>query len=106
MKKAILVLAVLGAGYYAYTKYGKSEKLDPTDENAEIPNDIFTLYNNRIIKDKDGYWMLVKDGHLYSPVSIDTVQAWQKANPQNAEIINVQESIWLTYSSDKAAGSF
>lgn len=92
MKKVLLIGLLLGVGYYAFGK--KSNDL--SNENIGENNDIFVKYNNRIVSDINGYWMIIRDGKIFS-VKGGTVQDWYNANPTNTEVVNAPEDIWIAY---------
>lgn len=112
MKKVLIIAALIGVGYYAFgmkkeefTPISDSPIL-PIDEIDEIQESVFTKYNNQVIVDKDGYWMLVKDGKLFTPISLETLQAWQNQNSDKPSVVEVKESVWLTYSQTHVGGTF
>ncbi len=101
--KKVLIIAAIAAG--AYFLLG-NKKTDDTVSEVEANSDFFTKYNNQVIADSKGYWMLVKDGKLFSPESLETLQAWQRANPDKPGVIEVAESIWETLAPSNYGGSF
>ena len=113
MKKILIFGLLLGTGYYVYSKSKNPIAstnthpggLLPPDEDGFIKN-VQTPYEGRVIVDKDGYWMLVKNGKLKTPTDLASLQKWQKENPTVADAVNVNTSVWLTYSEKHSEGSF
>lgn len=94
MKKPIILIGALVLGVLAYNHlYGNTTSTTTTTTT----DDVFKKYDNQIIEDADGYWMLVKDGKLFTPTSITTVQAWQNANPTKPGVVKVNTKVWDTY---------
>lgn len=111
MKKVLIIAAIIGVGYYAFGTKKDAAPISespilPGNEIDEIQESIFSLYNNQVIVDKDGYWMLVKDGKLFTPISLETLQAWQNQNSDKPSVVEVKESVWLTYSQTHVGGTF
>jgi hypothetical protein len=105
MKKLAIALLVAGGLYYYFNRK-KTDENTPEDEQQDVLlTDVFKQYNNQVIVDIDGYWMLVKEGKLYTPKSLETLQAWQTANPTKPGVVEVKYPVWLV-NQDKAAGSF
>lgn len=101
MKKVLIIAALLAGGYYLYSQ---NNTVDTSDNPATTsPLD---KYNNQLIVDADGYWMLVKDGKLYTPVDQASLTKWSAENPNQPTALNVAESIWLNYSNDNYGGTF
>lgn len=108
MKKVLIIAALIGVGYYAF---GKKKDAAPTSDSPILPGldieeSVFTQYDNQVIVDQDGYWMLVKDGKLFTPTSLETLQAWQNQNANKPSVVEVKESVWLTYGQQANGGSF
>ena len=101
MKKVLIIGLLLGAGWYVFggTKSETTTPIQPT-------GDIFQQYNGRVIADKDGYYMLVKEGKLYTPIDLASLQAWQRANPLVADTVIVPVSVWTVYSQEHYGGTF
>ena len=113
MKKILILGALAGVGYYFYTKKTKEVIAPPKEETFPIPVSepglnpaIFDTYTNQVIEDADGYWMLVKDGRLYTPISIDSLIAWQKNNPDKPKSVKVTERVWINYGNTHQGGTF
>jgi hypothetical protein len=104
MKKLAIALLVAGGLYYYFTKK-KDNDTAPEDEQPQGLLDVFKEFTNQVIVDSDGYWMLVKDGKLYTPKNIEALQAWQAANPTKPGVVEVAQQVWVL-NQDKAAGSF
>jgi hypothetical protein len=100
MKKAVIGLLVLGGLYFAFAKPKSATSVAQIDETN---NDVFAKYNNRIVVDANGYWMIIRDGKYFG-IAGDTVQDWQNANPSNIEPIKVNEDIWIAYN-DRFGGT-
>lgn len=90
--KKLLVLAVIAGGIWYFTQ-GK----DASGEALELEEDFFTKYNNRIVVDSLGRWMLVKDGKLAATRSTETIIAHQQKYPEFAEVINLDWDVWGYY---------
>lgn len=105
MKKALIVLALLGIGFWVYSKNQKPVTPILEDDANVILGDFYPQFNNRVVIDADGRWMLIKDGKIYAPTSIESFHAWQAANPTIAETITSTESIWNN-NQDRFAGTF
>ena len=94
MKKVLIIGLLLGAGWYAFA--GKKDA--PADSK-----DVFVKYNGRIVSDAKGYWMIIRNGKLYS-VKGTSAQDWFDANPNNKEVLSVPENIWEIYSKEHFGG--
>lgn len=105
MKKILIVALVAGGLYFAFGRKPKTAEVTEIPE-SDGENDIFTKYNNKVIYDKDGYWMLVKDGKLFTTPTLETLQAWQALNPESGDPVEVQSSVWLTYNATNYGGTF
>lgn len=92
MKKVLLLVGIFAVGYYAFGNKSNA----PANEMIEQNEDIFVKYNNRIVSDINGYWMIIRDGKIFSAKG-GTVQDWYDANPTNTEIVNAPEDIWIAY---------
>lgn len=116
MKKVLIIGLILGIGFYAYSKT-KTEELPnqsdgiPTETEEDViagedNSNILSRYENRIIADKDGFYMLVKNNKLFNPIDEDSIKAWQQANPTVADVLQVSESIWKIFSNSNYGGKF
>jgi hypothetical protein len=105
MKKLAIALLVAGGIYYYFNRKKTDENTPEKEQPQGLLVDVFREYNNQVISDIDGYWMLVKDGKLYTPKSFQTLQAWQAANPLKPGVVEVKQQVWVL-NQDKAAGSF
>lgn len=117
MRKFILGALLLGAAYWGIKQYNKQKndtlppvpaqpKANPSPKTVDDP---LVRYDNRIVEDAKGYWMLIKGGMIYTPTNLDSIKAYQTANPEYAEVLKVPESIWETYNvpgSTVIGGSF
>lgn len=102
--KKVLIIAAIAAG--AYFLLGK--KTDDT-ATAELPandTDFFTKYNNKLVVDSVGYWILVKDGKLFTPIDMASLQEWRMENPKNAVEIRLDFPVWEIYNQTKYGGTF
>ncbi len=96
MKKGALLLGLLAIGGIAYaaTSGGTANaQVGASDGGAQ---DIFTLYNDRILVDKKGYWMLVKDGKLFLPDGQPSLDRYFASHPGVAQV-NVDYDVWENY---------
>lgn len=57
-------------------------------------NDIFKKYNNKIIIDKNGQYMLVKDGKFMFPLNENAVKNYKKNHPIHAKEIKFTKKLW------------
>ena len=88
--KKLLLIALLGAGYYFYSKkdsttddLGGNTGLHPTDPinpinpinpaptGGTVYDTLFSLYDGKIIIDNKGYWAIVQGGKLIPPSQED-----------------------------------
>jgi hypothetical protein len=104
MNKLLIGAALLGLTFVA-VKAATPKNAAPSNEN-QLPiapanptsGDLLVKYNNRIVVDKNGYWMLIKDGRIYPPKDQASILAYQTANPQFKEVLKVTDDIWMFYS--------
>lgn len=123
--KKILLLAAAAAAYYAYKQQNQTkDEVDFTPDINPVPGPmpisdyldeanqadiVFKMYDNQVIEDANGYWMLVKNGKLYSPLNENTLIAWQRQNPNKPGVIQVDFSVWEHFANNGAdvfGGSF
>lgn len=115
MKKILFIAALLGVGYYTFankkteTQEQENPGFEPADEtpiDGALPA-FFAKYNGRVVDDVNGKYMLILDGRLYSPKSLETLIEWQKRNPLMAETLKVAEEIWTAQNvNDYYGGTF
>lgn len=104
MRNLAIALLVAGGLYYYFAKKKDDNTLGDELAQNELTGDVFRDYNNQVIVDSDGYWMLVKDGKLFSPTSAETLNNWFSAN-LGKEAITLKQQVWVL-NLDKAAGGF
>ena len=106
--KNILIFGALGlALYYGAKALKNPDKTEVSDDMqlSEI-DQILKKYNGYQIVDKDGYWMVVKNGKLFSPADEAAFYAWQKNNPEKIFPDTVPVSVWALYSEKYYGGQF
>jgi len=103
-RKLILALAIGGAIYYQFgRKKGEGSTASDTSPdiimppNADSGQSIFTKYDNRIVADMNGYWMLIKKGKIYSPTNQASLDSYVASNP-GIPFLTVNEDIWKYHS--------
>ena len=102
-KNLILGLAVAGALYWQFgRKKGEPESTEsyegsPIISPTIINGDTFAKYNNRVLVDANGFWMLIKNGKIYSPIDQSSLDKYSRENP-NLPFLTVNEDIWKYYS--------
>lgn len=73
----------------------------------EIVNvDVFKKYDNKLVVDSDGYWILIKDGKLLTTKDVNSLNEWRKQNPEISQEINLVFPIWKVLANDTNTGSF
>lgn len=96
MKKILLLGGVAILAYtYKDKLFGSSASGGTTTPQPES-SDIFVKYNNRIVADATGKWMLIKDGKIYGPNGQASLDNWYAANP-GKDVIMAPEDIWVYY---------
>lgn len=97
-KKIILGLVIGGALYYQFGR--KKDEAETTESQEGSPivsnSDIFSKYENRVLADSNGYWMLIKNGKIFSPTDQNSLNTYAKANP-SLPFLTVNEDIWKYY---------
>lgn len=104
MRNLAIALLVAGGLYYYFAQKKNDDTTEDEKAQTEPAGDVFRDYNNQVIVDSDGYWMLVKDGKLFTPTSAETLNDWFSANI-GKEAITLKQQVWVL-NLDKAAGSF
>lgn len=77
-----------------YFNEGKLEEIEIMSSDAITYEYIFSNYNNRIIIDKNGQPLLVKDGKFRFPEKADSYDNYKKNNPQFKKEIRVNKVLW------------
>ena len=103
MKKVLIIAAVAAGAFFLMS--GKKSNSNAGTDAPEDNDSVFTKYDNRIVKDKDGYWILVKDGKLWQASSDNAWFDWLNANPTKP-LVEAAESIWLPYNAEFYGGTF
>ena len=80
-------------GSYDGGNFDESEPLKK-DKTDSIYKDIFSKYNNRIVVDKKGQKLLVKDGKFKFPLNLNSFKNYQKRYPKYAKEIIINHVLW------------
>jgi len=104
MKKVLILLGLIAVGGYFYSTRKKDSNAVAGDEPMQLQNDFFTQYDNSIVVDKDGMWMVVQNGKIFTFTDQKGLNAWQLANPENATPIVVDFPAWQQYAVNQSGG--
>lgn len=78
-----------------YLNDGKVEEVDVVDK--ELPLDeLFVLYDNRIILDKNGQKLLIKDNKFQFPANPKSFDNYKKNNPEHKKELRIHRILWDT----------
>lgn len=103
--KKVLIFGALGLALFLGVKAMNKPATTTTDSQGS--DDIFATYDNYLLQDKDGYWMVVKNGKIYNPATDQDFFDWQTNHPGRVFPTQVPVSIWTVYSNtDQYGGTF
>ena len=94
MKKGLMI----GAALLAIVGVAAASNTKKTTSDTSASEDIFVKYNNELVTDAKGYYMLFQDGKLYSAAESDLL-AWVAKNP-GKPFIQSPLDIWEYYTSN------
>lgn len=101
LKKVLLLGALIGAGFYVF---GNNKSGSTTTGTQSGTDDVLSTYDNYLLEDKDGYWMVVKNGKVYNPATEKDFYDWQTNNPGRVYPTQLPISIWTVYANTDAYG--
>ena len=70
---------------------------DSVDGDNELSIDeIFKLYNNRFIIDKNGVEMLVRNEKFWFPENVNSTKILKSKKPTYKKVVRINQNIWNT----------
>lgn len=112
--KKVLILAALAFGAYRFLGQEKAPATTPgpileeddapqgSSQGAPDAASFFRTYDKKVVIDAKNYYMLVKDGKLYTPTNIDSLVAYEKANPGSQ--VKVSFDAWEPFANSSTVG--
>jgi hypothetical protein len=103
MKKVLLIAAV-AAGLYYLTSGKKKTTTSNLPSNSTAQPTFLEQYEGKLVIDSKGYWMVIKNGKIFTFSNVDGWAKYAQENPQHSTPVKVNFPAWEQYATQQVGG--
>lgn len=100
--KKVLLIGAAALGIYFLTSGKKKTPTLPSNTTSQPT--FFQQYEGKLVIDSNKFWMVIKNGRIYTFTDVKTWGKYAKDNPQHSTPVQVNFPAWEQYATQQIGG--